>query len=136
MANWMPTFNAVWEFFWIFLEITEKPLIALGIYYPTPPPSGPSLEETAVFYRNLLQKERKVWNIFFCPTIVSYREPWPSTKPSNSAWYPVWVYTTVLNGTSQKRPKNVFKVRLIQSYLENAFWASFFVFHLLSISRF
>ena len=61
----MPMFNAVWEFFWIFLEITEKPLIALGIYYPTPPPSGPSLEETAVFFIEIYCKRREKYETFF-----------------------------------------------------------------------
>ena len=126
----MPTFNAVWEFFWIFLEITEKPLIALGIYYPTPPPSGPSLEETAGFF---LQKKRKVWDIFFAPLFYSTESP---DLIQNLVIVPDILFGSILLCLMERHKKGL---KMYSKYvwfnrtLRMHFWPRFFGFNLLSI---
>ena len=126
----MPTFNAVWEFFWIFLEITEKPLIALGIYYPTPPPSGPSLEETAVFFH---KSSEKYGTFFFAPLF------YPTESPDliqNLVIVPDILFGSILLCSMERHKKGL---KMYSKYvwfnrtLRMHFGPRFFGFNLLSI---
>ena len=127
----MPTFNAVWEFFWIFLEITEKPLIALGIYYPhTAAIRAFVRRNRGVFF---YKRTEKYGTFFFAPLF------YPTESPDliqNLVIVPDILFGSILLCLMERHKKGL---KMYSKYvwfnrtLRMHFWPRFFGFNLLSI---